>query len=178
MRSFIAFFTALFLVGCSVVDVNVDYDEQYGFENVTTFKVVHNAKEGESTLVNDRITAAIEHTLVAKGYNQAKNDVDLVFVYHYSAKDKVDIRTDYQMVGYGGFGYGGAMVATTNSYNYTEGTVIIDAYNPKTKKIVWRSVGVLELQEKKTPREKTEYINKIIEKMMQEYPLHATALKH
>ena len=178
MRYFIAFLTTLFVVGCSVVDVNVDYDEGYAFSKVRTFKVVHNQKEGESTLVNDRITAAIEHNLIAKGYKKAQSNVDLVFVYHYSAKDKVDIRTDYQMVGYGGFGYGGAMVATTNSYNYTEGTIIIDAYNPKTKKIVWRSVGVLEVQEQETPQEKTEYVNKIIEKMMREYPLHVTALKH
>ena len=170
MRWFLGFFLSLFLLGCSTLNVNVDYDEAFDFSAVKSFRVVHNVREGESTLVNDRITAAIEANLKQKGYVKAQNGADLVFVYHYNAKDKTDIRTDYQMVGYGAFRYGGAMVAHTSSYDYTEGTIIIDAFNPKTKKIVWRSVGTLELQEKKTPQEKREYVNKIITEMLAAYP--------
>jgi len=169
MRWITGLFLSLFLLGCSTLDVNVDYDDSYSFSGVKSFKVVHNVKEGENTLVNDRITAAIESELEKKGYVKSR-DADLVFVYHYNVKDKTDIRTDYQMVGYGGFGYGGAMIAHTNTYNYTQGTIIIDALNPKTKKIVWRSVGTLELQEKETPKEKREYVNKIIQKMLASYP--------
>jgi len=170
MRWIFTLFLSFFMVGCSTLEVNVDYDEGFDFAKVKSFKVMHNVQEGESTLVNDRITKAIESELEQKGYVKATKDVDLVFVYHYNAKDKVDIRTDYQMVGYGSFGYGGAMVARTNTYNYTEGTIIIDALNPKTKKIVWRSVGTLELQEKETPQEKREYVNKIIKEMLEKYP--------
>ena len=170
MRWILGLFLSLFMVGCSTLDVNVDYDEGFDFAAVKSFQVVHNVREGENTLVNDRITAAIESELEKKGYVKATSDADLVFVYHYNAKDKVDIRTDYQMVGYGGFGYSGAMVARTSAYNYTEGTIIIDALNPKTKKIVWRSVGTLELQEQETPQEKREYVNKIIKEMLEKYP--------
>ena len=170
MRWIFAFLLSLVIVGCSTLEVNVDYDDAFDFSAIKSFKVVHNVREGENTLVNDRITAAIESELEKKGYVKAINDADLVFVYHYNAKDKVDIRTDYQMVGYGGFGYGGAMIAHTSAYNYTEGTIIIDALNPKTKKIVWRSVGTLELQEKETPQEKREYVNKIIKEMLEKYP--------
>ncbi len=170
MRWVLTFLLSLFMAGCSTLEVNVDYDEGFNFAAVESFKVVHNIREGENTLVNDRITAAIESELKKKGYVKATNDADLVFVYHYNAKDKVDIRTDYQMVGYGGFGYGGAMITRTSAYNYTEGTIIIDALNPKTKKIVWRSVGTLEVQEKETPQEKREYVNKIIKEMLEKYP--------
>ena len=170
MRWILGLFLSLFMVGCSTLDVNVDYDEGFNFAAVKSFQVVHNVREGENTLVNDRITAAIESELEKKGYVKTTHNADLVFVYHYNAKDKVDIRTDYQMVGYGGFGYGGAMIAHTSAYNYTEGTIIIDALNPKTKKIVWRSVGTLEVQEKETPQEKREYVNKIIKEMLEKYP--------
>ena len=165
-------FSVVFLfvfVGCSTLEVENDYDDKYNFSKVTTFIVKHNAKEGENTLLNDRITDALESVISSKGYNK-KNIADLIFVYHYNIKDKVDIRTDYQMVGIRRYGYGGGMVATTNSYEYKEGTIIVDALDSKTNKIVYRSVGVLEVEQKDTPQERKKYVNEIITKLMEKFP--------
>ncbi|WP_226960502.1 DUF4136 domain-containing protein [Sulfurimonas paralvinellae] len=160
----------VFLVSCSTLSVNVDYDEGYDFSRVKSFSIKHYAKEGESELVNKRITDALRKTLEFRGYKYVQKGADMVFVYHYGAKDKVNITTDYQMIGYRGFGYGGAMIATPRTYNYTEGTIVVDGLDPKTKKIVYRTVGTLELQEQKTPQEKRKYTNKIIQELMQKFP--------
>jgi len=158
-------------VGCSSLEVHHDYDENYNFSKVRTFSITHRVKEGESTLVNDRITSALKDVLTTKGYKNVQSDAaDLIFVYHYGAKDKVDIRTDYQMVGIHRYGFGGSMIATQSTYKYTEASIIIDAYNPKTNKIVFRSIGTLELEHQKTPQEKKAYVEKIILKVMKNFP--------
>jgi len=114
-------------------------------------------------------------SLNTKNYTEvSKEKADLVFVFHTDVQDKTDIQNDYQMIGYGGYGFtrgfGGGMVATTNAYNYTEGTLVVDAINPKTQKIVWRGIAKDELSAKDTPQEKTEYINHVVSKIIEKFP--------
>jgi len=132
---------------------------------------VHNAREGEDTLFNDRLTQALEVDLTNKGYLKVdKNEADLVFVFHTNAESKTDIYTDYRMVGYGGYRYGGTMVETTRSYKYTKGTLIIDALTPQDKKIVWRSIATDILRKQETPQERTAYVNSVVSEAMKSFP--------
>jgi len=177
MNKILFFMGIIFILsGCSVMKVDVDYDTSYNFDGKTKYAVVHASRAGENTLTNDRIMQAIKSSLNVRNYtNVQKNEADLIFVFHVNVKDKTDIRTDYQMVGYRGFGYGfgggGMMIATPSSYSYTEGTLILDALNPKTKKIVWRGIASDELNRSETtPEEKREYINKVISELMKNFP--------
>ena len=62
------------------------------------------------------------------------------------------------------------VISTPRSYNYDEGRLIIDAYNPKTNRTIYRAVAVDELPEKKTPQEREVYINKVIAKTLENFP--------
>ena len=160
--------------GCSSLKVNVDYDPEFDFASQKSFAVVHHNKEGEDTLFNDRFTEALQADLGAKAYMQApKDSADLVFVFHVNVESKTDIDTDYTMVGYGRYGYGGHMVATTRTYKYKKGTLIIDALNPKDKKIVWRGITTDILKSHDTPEERTVYINKVVKEAMKDFPSKA-----
>ena len=171
MRSFCILILALFITACSTLKVQSDYDESYNFKNVKTFVVQHNTKEGENTLVNKRISNALEDVLLKKGYKKTTKDrADLIFLYHYNVANKVDIQTDYQMVGIRRYGFGGTMVATTTAYEYKEGNIIIDALDRGTHQIVFRVVGNLELQSQETPQERTAYVHKIIAEVMKAFP--------
>ena len=170
-------FLFLFFSACSTLEVQSDYDDSYDFSKIKTYRVVHYVKKGENTLVNDRITNAIKEVLNAKGYKDVEKNEDIIFVYHYAAKEKVDVRTDYQMIGFGRYAYGGTMVATTSAYEYTEGTIIIDALDPQSEKILFRAVGTLEVEYKKTPQEKRAYVLKIIQKLLKDFPARDEALK-
>ncbi|EDZ61332.1 hypothetical protein SMGD1_2517 [Sulfurimonas gotlandica GD1] len=163
--------TLLLFVGCSTLQVTTDYDDTFNFSKQKSFAVKHENKEGEDTLSNDRIIDSLEADLKLKGYKKvSQEEADLIFVFHVDVEKRSDIQTDYQMMGYGRYRYGGAMVATTSTYNYTEGTLIVDALNPKNEKIVWRAIGVAELKEQKTPQKRKEYIEGIIKKMMSSFP--------
>ncbi|MBA1432748.1 MAG: DUF4136 domain-containing protein [Epsilonproteobacteria bacterium] len=160
---------ALFFIACSTLSTSIDYDTKYDFNTFHTFAVVHKAKEGENTLTSDRIKNALIKTLKTKGFTQVDvKSADLVFLYHTNVQNKTDIYTDYQMVGYGR--YGGMVISTPRTYNYDEGKLIIDAYNPKTNRIVFRAVAVDELPDKKTPQEREIYINEIITKTLEKFP--------
>ena len=171
MKSFILILSVLVFLGCSSLRVTNDYDPEFEFSKQITFAVAHHNREGEDTLLNDRLLSALETELGSKGYVKAfKAEADLVFVFHTKVENKIDIDTDYQMVGYGRYRYGGGMVATTSTYQYTKGTLIVDALNPKDEKIVWRGIATDTLSEHKTPQKRTEYINEVVKELMQSFP--------
>jgi hypothetical protein len=169
----------LFFAGCSQMQVKVDYDTAYDFSGKTNYVIAHNKVKGENTLISDRIQNALKAALNAKSYKEVtKNQADLLFVFHVNVKDKSDVQTDYEMLGYGGYGFsggfGGTMIATTNTYNYKEGTLIVDALKRKTQKIVWHGIATDELSDSlTTPQEKTDYINKMVFKLMENFPREA-----
>jgi uncharacterized protein DUF4136 len=157
-------------IGCSSLKVNVDYDPSFDFQTPKSFAIAHYNKEGEDTLFNDRLIKALEADLQAKGYMMtAKDKADLILTFHTNVENKISIDTDYQMIGYARYGYGGGMVATTRTYNYQKGTLIIDVLNPETEKIVWRGMATDILKEHKTPQERTAYINKVVKKTMADF---------
>ena len=160
----------ILLTGCSTLDVSVDYDDTYSFENASKIIVVHENKVGENTLYSDRVIDALNTSLESKKYKKVvePSTADLIFVFYTDVKDKAQINTDYYAMGMR-YRFGG-MMATTSTYEYVEGTIIIDALEPKTNKIVWRGIGTKELNENKTPQEKTESINKAIHKIMEKFP--------
>jgi hypothetical protein len=169
MIKYIFLVLALLFSACSTLEVDSDYKEGYDFSKVKTFAVVHKVKENENTLVIDRIKSAIEKSLKAKGLKEVDaNGADLVFLFHLNVTNKTDIYTDYQMVGYGRYGRG--VIAVPQSYNYDEAKLIIDAYDPKIKKIVFRVVAVDELKKQKTPQKRKEYINKTIKEILKTFP--------
>jgi len=169
--------TTLLFIGCSTLDVSVDYDESFDFKSAKTFAIVKNNEMPEDTLTNDRIIDAIKNDLELKNYNQvAVEKADLIVVFYLKIKDKSQVSTSYSgglgYRGYGrGYGYGGGMMASTHTYEYEEGTLVIDALNPKTKKIVWRAIGVKELNNLETPKERTEAVNKAVKKIMEKFPI-------
>jgi len=168
MKYIVTLIALLFLSACSTLQTQVDYAEGYDFSKIKTFAVVHKVKEGESTLVADRITQAIKQTLKQKGLEEVPQlKADVVMLFHLNVQNKTEIYTDYQMVGYGR--YGGMVISTPRSYNYDEGKLIIDAYDPHKNKTVYRVVLTDEIKYKKTPKERSEYVLEVVEKGLKNF---------
>lgn len=184
MKKIVVLIGLMFLsVGCSTMNLDVDYDTAYNFDDKTKYTVVHSNREGDNSLVNDRVKAAIKESLNKRSYIEvSKDEADLVFVFHVNVTKRSDIKSDYQVVGYGGYGYGRGfggygggygtrVVAVPSTYQWKEGKLIIDALNPKTNKIVWRGVVSDELtRSETTPAEKTKYINEVVSKLLKKFP--------
>ncbi len=53
--------------------------------------------------------------------------------------------------------------STTTASTYTEGTLVLDGYEPTEKKLVWRGTGTVTLKAK--PEKQYKQIDKILDKM-------------
>jgi hypothetical protein len=173
-------FVAL-LAGCgSGIELNNDYDQQLDFSQFKTFEWVPSKGSGGgsqiSGLIEERIKNAVVDQLTKKGMTQATGDPDVYVAYHVGTQDKVDV-TDYGY-SYGGYGrYGGAYGGPygaggggISTYNYTEGTLIVDIYDASNKQLAWRGSGKDVLADNPSPDQLTDNINKAVAAIMSQYP--------
>ncbi len=170
--SLLLLFISLIFVGCSTLRVATDYDKSFNMSTLHSFYILHKkAAFKEDTLTTNRINKALITTLQAKNYQLSnKESADFYVVYHLNVTNKTQIDTDYQFVGMYPYRYGRGMVATTRSYNYDEGKLIIDIINPNDKNIIFRSIATDELKRLETPQEREAYINEVISKALKSMP--------
>jgi len=148
--------------------ITIDYAKEFDFGKVKTFTyVATDDTKAPDPLMDGRIKEAIVNELTADGLKQVDADADLYVTYHLAAKDNTVLTTTN--FGYGGYGRGwgrwGASIgtSTTTATTYTEGTLIVDAYDHGEKKLVWRGEGTVTL--KASPEKRTKQIDNIVTKM-------------
>ncbi len=150
---------AALLAGCnsdSGQSVKTDYDKNVNFAQYHTFafqpgRIVSRlgTPDPNNTLVAGRIQNAVVNQLTAKGLQPVTQNPDLVATYVAGAKTKQDIESmgpdPYNSPYFGGpFGFdrGAYFGAGYNQFytnTYTQGTLILDLIDPRTKKLVWRA---------------------------------------
>lgn len=179
MRKTIGLLIVLGLVATPALaqKVTVDYAHEFDFEKVKTFQYVDTPESNaQNQLVDGRIRDAIIRELTDGGLRQVESDPDLFITYHVTSEENTVYNTTATGFGgyggyyggwggYGGYGYGGMGMAsaTTTSYTFTEGTLIIDAYEPGEKKMVWRGTGTVTVKE--NPEKLSKQIDKILRKI-------------
>jgi hypothetical protein len=150
--------------------VTVDWDQDFNGPTETyTWAVAKDA--AENPLVHQRIVNAINYWMTMRGHREVKpeENPDIVLVYHTSTKDEVVVTSDSFGYGYGpGFRYGGGMGTTTSrSHTYTKGTLVVDIWEPKEKKMVFRGTATDTVDA--NPEKLEKKINKMVEKMVKEF---------
>ena len=148
--------------------ITIDYAHDFDFETIKTF-AYHATKDSnsEDQLMDGRIEDAIVKELTEGGLKQVDSDPDIYVTYHLSSKDNTIYNTS--SFGYGGMhggwgGWGGGMgSSTTTATTFTEGTLIIDAYDAMEKKMIWRGSGTVTLKQK--PEKISKQIDNIMAKM-------------
>jgi hypothetical protein len=159
--------------------ITIDYAHDFDFESVKTFTYVETKDSNAGNdLTDNRLKAAIIREVTEGGAKQVDSNPDLYLTYHVTTEDNTVFNTTsygyggygpgwggYGRYGYGyGYGYGmGGMDTTTRAYTYTDGTLIIDAYNPADKQLVWRGTGTVTLKAK--PEKQAKQVDKILAKM-------------
>jgi hypothetical protein len=172
--------------GCaSSVKVNSDYDPAVDFTSLKTWSWVEDethAKEGASVagnqLLSNRVTAAVERSLTARGYRQAQGSPDFRVAFTFGAQEKLDVRSSPSTGAYYGGGYrgrrGGMYTgwggSTVDVKQYTEGTLIIDILRPGGEQLVWRGTGTTRIREEKDPEKRTQKVNDAVEKILAQFP--------
>jgi hypothetical protein len=173
-------FVAALITSCSSVkNAAVDYAHDFDFTSVKTFQYWETEESNiKNPLLATRIARLIKEELREGGLTEVDENPDIVVTYHVTTEDNTSYNTT--SMGYGGYpgyggwgpgwggygrhgyGYGGVGMSSSTTYatTYTEGTLILDAFDPATKKVVWRGLGTVTVKDKS--EQQTEQIEKIL----------------
>jgi hypothetical protein len=150
LYGFIAGILLLGFTGCAVTDI----DRSADFHRYKTFawgKANVDVKNPayKSDLINRRIKTTVEKEFAKRGIALNQADPDFTVSYHTYTEKKEQQRSGGSYYGYpyfprfypfGGWGfpYAYGWGGPAQTYTYTEGTLIIDVTDTRTKELVWR----------------------------------------
>ena len=168
---------------CSTLSVNTDFNPAYDFTNLKTYAWLDRGeKPGTDARINndlivDRVHAAVERILAAKGYVKTEAATADFMVSWFGAINKKlqldSIDHFYSPYGYGALArdpYWGRGMRITTAREYEEGTLVIDILDPNQHKLIWRGAGTDRIGTNKDQEVITKGINDAIAAIMDDFP--------
>ena len=137
----------LLAAGCAGQQVTTDYSPATSFSQYKTFALVAPPDTAAEQLLDQRVRSAVQAQLDAKGLSLAdRENADLYVGYGVVDKTHTKIYTYDNGWGWGGgrwgwgfhrFGVAWPMYVQRGIETYTDGTVIVNLIDAKTKQVVW-----------------------------------------
>ena len=152
--------------------VSFDFDKTEDFSRIKSYTLKDGTKVNDP-LVHNRIIAAMESELAAKGLSKNDATPDAVVVYHIAFDKKQDITTFSSGGGYGPYGYGWGGGWGTTDVRVNEilvGTLVIDVADATKKSIVWRGMGVKEVDVQAKAEKRDKNIAAAVKKILKDFP--------
>lgn len=155
--------------GCATV--NLDYNPAVRFDSDRSFALVAPEQPGWRTLDGQRIEAALDQGLRAKGLQPAAADAADILV-HYRVEPQ--LRNESSGFSYGfGWGRGPAGVAVMTSpegYVVKEGKLVVEMVRSQDQDAVWRAASRRYLNEDMTPQRRETLIRSLVADMLKQWP--------
>jgi hypothetical protein len=153
-----------------------DFDKTANFSAFKTYTTKEGTPVGQK-LIDDRIVAAIDAAMAAKGFTRSDDKPDVVVIYHVAFDKQKDISTYSSGYGggYGAYGYGwgggwGGGTTSTQVRDILVGTLVVDMADAGHKQIVWRGMGVKEIDTQAKPEKRDKSITNAVNKIFKNYP--------
>jgi hypothetical protein len=139
LRLTCAMFFAVLLAATTAAfsrEIKTDYDHHANFAEYKTYSWAK--VEMPDPLWNDRVKEAVDRQLAAKGWTEVANGGDVSIVAVGTTHERPTLQTFYD--GFDGWRWGGFQdaIATTTVETYQVGTLVIDMFDGRTKKLIWR----------------------------------------
>lgn len=170
---------AVVLNACGAIPVSTDYDPNWQMPATPNYawmsRPMHKADPMvDNDLVAGRVHRAVDDQLAAKGFSlvEKESDASVLVAYHIGEEEKLDINTFHSNFGYypcwrcWGPGFDNDISVT----QYTQGKLIIDMVDAKTKQLVWRGIASRRVPDFKTPQERDKYIRESVAAIFKKFP--------
>jgi len=146
--------------------ISSDYDRTVDFAQYAKYSWMK-VQAGDS-LWEDRIVRAVDAQLAAKGWTKVDSGGDAYITAFGSTKDQRTLETFYN--GFGGWRWRrfGDESATTTEEITKVGTLVVDVFDSRTKKLVWRGSSSATLSSK-APRN-AKKLQDDVRDMFKEFP--------
>lgn len=173
MKAFIAAAALVLLAPALALaqKTSFDYDKTADFSRYKTYALKDGTKVGQP-LIDKRIDTAIEEQLAAKGLTRNDSAPNIVVVYHVAFDKQKDITT-FSSGGYGGYGYGWGGGWGTTDVRVNEilvGTLVIDIADSTKREVVWRGMGVKEVDTQAKADKRDKNITSAVTKIFKNFP--------
>ncbi len=145
-------------------EIKVDYDHHANFSQYKTYS--WGKVETQNPLWNDRIKEAVDRELGKKGWTEVASGGDVTVMAIGTTHDQPTLQTFYD--GFPGWRWGGFGESTTWVEHYEVGTLIIDMFDSRDKKLIWRGSASDSLPDK--PDKAIKDLEKSVDKMFDHFP--------
>jgi hypothetical protein len=161
----------LALVACTLTHAqDVSYNAMPGtdFSKYHTYKwVTIEGATQPNQIVDAQIKASVDSQLASKGLTKTDGDKADLFIGYQASIDQEKQWNAYGMGG--GVRWGGGM-ATATSSAISVGTLVLDMYDPSTKKLVWTGRATKTLDPGANQGKKQKDLDKAMQKLLKNYP--------
>ncbi|HEX3877030.1 MAG TPA: DUF4136 domain-containing protein [Bryobacteraceae bacterium] len=148
-------------------DVSTDYDHHADFSKYHTYSWI-GVKAGNS-LWQDRIMAAVDSQLAAKGWTKSQGSGDASVSAFGKVTQQDTMQTFYDgFPGWGWRGWGGMGTATTQVIPENVGTLTVDIFDGSTKQLIWRGQAANTLSSK--PEKNDKKLDDAVGDMFKKFP--------
>jgi hypothetical protein len=157
------------LMACVVAtgqDVRYNYMPGTDFSKYHTYKWV--SIEGgthPNQIVDAEIKQSVDSQLASKGLTKTDSDKADLYVGYQIA---VDQEKQWNAFGMGGIRWGGMGSATSSTI--TNGTLVLDMYDPATKQLVWTGNATKTLDPSGNQEKNQKNLDKAMQKLLKNYP--------
>lgn len=171
MKAKLGFLGAFILTAllASAQEVKTNYDKNFNYSQIKTFYVKIGTAWGNPP--NEQYAKdAVARQLAAKGWTQVSDEsaADALVVINGATESKHSLQTFYAG-GFGAYSWGGTPgVVATKETQFKVGTAVVDIFDTKTKKLLFRGTGQDEISEKREANQ--EKIDNGVEKMFKDFP--------
>ena len=155
----------LFLLGSALADdVHTDFDKKADFSQYHTYQWIK--VKTTNQLWEQRIMDSVDKELQAKGWQRVDSGADVAISAVGATHNQQEYQTFYN--GLGGWRWGGFGDTTTTVQNYPVGTLVLDLYDTKTHRLIWRGVSSASLSNNPSKNEKK--LESDVHKMFDKFP--------
>ncbi|PPK88908.1 uncharacterized protein DUF4136 [Neolewinella xylanilytica] len=192
------FVFALFVVSCgpqvtTAQPTNADLSKYRTFAYLPNADIEMQDSNLDQEQVNQRIIETVNTQMQQEGYQMDRDNPDLLVLISVKRNQEVETTTDpvYATYPYGTYGvntvspyynnyyyndfynYGSVVGYDTDTYNYTEGTLIISLVDRESRNTVWKGMTSEAIYSGST----TEEIAQLVDDIFDEYPIEGRARK-
>ncbi len=164
--------TGMLAVGCATVSVQYDYDTTADFGALKSYawmKIPTSQELDDITI--KRVKNAVDEQLALKGFVISEDDPDFTIALHGKIQNKVDVvdwgysygRYDRYYRGYGG-------TRRIDTYEYEEGTLLIDFVDTDSGSLIWRGSGTGVLDPSASPEKREKRVKDAVIKILAKFP--------
>lgn len=170
MRGFGALVFLGFLVACSSVRVNYDYDKGTDFSKYSTYNYFMDMETGLSQLDEKRLFHVLDSTLQTKGLLLAEEPDLLINII---SQENRDTNQNAVGIGLGGTNRtigGGVSVGIPIGGSQLQRIIQFDLVDNEKNALIWQAISKSAFRPKATPEVREEQLKKVVDEVFSSFP--------